>query len=164
MENFELVQHKLEAFIKKYYFNLILKGSLLFIGFGLLNFLLIISLEYFLWLPTTGRTILFWLFILVEIGLLFKFIGLPLFKLLKISDGIDEFQASQIIGNHFPEVSDKLTNLLQLRKNSKQSDLLLASIDQRSKELTPIPFTLAIEKIMKKKAKPLFITGIIVKN
>ncbi|CAL68244.1 DUF4175 family protein [Christiangramia forsetii] len=145
MENFELVQHKLEAFIKKYYFNLILKGSLLFVGIGLLYFLLMVSLEYFLWLSTTWRTILFWLFIFVEISLLYKFVGLPLIKLLKISEGINEFQASEIIGNHFPEVNDKLKNLLQLRKNSEQSDLLLASINQRSKELTPIPFTRAID-------------------
>ena len=145
MENFGLVQQKLEAFIKKYYLNLILKGCLLFLAAGLIYFLVVVGLEYFLWLSSTGRTILFWLFILVELGLIFFFIGVPLFKLLKISEGIDEFQASRIIGKHFPEVSDKLTNLLQLKKSSKQSDLLLASIDQRSRELTPIPFTNAID-------------------
>ena len=145
MENFGLVQQKLEAFIKKYYFNLILKGSLLFIGIGLLYFLLIVSLEYFLWLSTTGRSILFWLFILIEILLLVKFVGIPFFKLMKLSKGIDEFQASEIIGNHFSEVNDKLTNLVQLKNNSKKSDLLMASIDQRSRELTPIPFNNAID-------------------
>lgn len=145
MENFGLVQEKLEAFIKKYYLNLILRGSLLFLATGLLYFLLVVSLEYFFWLSTTGRSILFWLFILVELGLLFRFVGIPLFKLLKISNGIDEFQASEIIGNHFPEVNDKLKNLLQLKTNGNQSDLLLASINQRSKELTPIPFSQAID-------------------
>ncbi len=145
MGNFGLVQKKLEAFIRKYYLNLILKGSILFISIGVLYFLLIVSLEYFLWLSTTGRSILFWLFIAVELLLLFRFVGIPLFKLLKLSNGIDDFQASRIIGNHFPEVDDKLTNLLQLKNNSKKSDLLLASIEQRSKELTPVPFTNAID-------------------
>ena len=164
MENFGLVQEKLEAFIKKYYLNLILKGSLLFLAIGLLYFLLIIGLEYFLWLSTTGRTILFWLFILVEAFLLFKFIGVPLFKLLKISKGIDEFEASRIIGKHFPEVNDKLTNLLQLKNNSKSSDLLLASIDQKSKQLTPVPFSRAIDlkdnkKYLRYMILPLLIIG-----
>ncbi|MCH4822484.1 hypothetical protein ML462_04805 [Gramella lutea] len=145
MGNFGLVKQKLEAFIKKYYLNLILKGSILFLATGLLYFLLITALEYFLWLSTLGRSILFWLFILVEFLLLFKFVGIPLFRLLKISKGIDEFQASEIIGKHFPEVQDKLTNLLQLQENSKKSDLLLASIEQRSRELTPVPFTNAID-------------------
>ncbi|QYA24881.1 hypothetical protein G3I01_04945 [Gramella sp. MT6] len=145
MGNFGLVQQKLEAFIKKYYLNLILKGSILFLATGLLYFLLVIGLEYFLWLSTTGRSILFWLFVLVEVLLLFNFVGIPLFKLLKISKGIDEYKASKIIGKHFPEVNDKLTNLLQLKNNSRQSDLLLASIDQRSRELTPVPFSGAID-------------------
>jgi len=145
MENFGLVQEKLEAFIKKYYINLILKGSLLFLAAGLFYFLLVVGLEYLLWLSITGRSILFWLFIIVEIALLYKFVGIPLFKLLKISNGIDRYQASKIIGNHFPEVNDKLTNLLQLKENTKKSDLLLASIDQRSLELTPIPFKNAID-------------------
>lgn len=145
MENFGLVQEKLEAFIRKYYLNLILKGSLLFLAAGLLYFLIVVGLEYFFWLSTTGRSILFWMFITVEIFLLYKFIGVPLLKLLKLSKGIDEFQASRIIGKHFPEVNDKLTNLLQLKNNSKQSELLFASIDQRSKELTPIPFSRAID-------------------
>ncbi|MCG9971417.1 DUF4175 family protein [Christiangramia crocea] len=145
MENFGLVQEKLEAFIKKYYLNLILKGSLLFLATGLLYFLIVVGLEYFLWLSTTGRSILFWLFIAVELILLFKFIGIPLLKLLKLSKGINEFQASEIIGRYFPEVNDKLTNLLQLKHNARQSELLLASIDQRSRELTPVPFTNAID-------------------
>ncbi|SDR92214.1 hypothetical protein SAMN04488552_1521 [Christiangramia echinicola] len=140
-----MVQEKLEAFIKKYYLNLILKGSILFIATGLIYFLLIIGLEYFFWLSTTGRSILFWLFIIVELLLLFNFVGIPLFKLLKISKGIDQFEASRIIGKHFPGVNDKLTNLLQLKNNSKQSDLLIASIDQRSRELNPIPFSKAID-------------------
>jgi len=145
MENFGLVQEKLEAFIKKYYINLILKGSLLFLAAGLFYFLLVVGLEYLLWLSTTGRSILFWLFIIVEIALLYKFVGIPLFKLLKISNGIDRYQASKIIGDHFPEVNDKLTNLLQLKENTNKSDLLLASINQRSLELTPIPFKNAID-------------------
>ena len=151
MENFGLVREKLEAFIKKYYLNLILKGSILFLATGLLYFLLVIGLEYFLWLSTTGRTILFWVFLIVEFLLLFNFVGIPLFKLLKISRGIDEFQASRIIGRHFPEVNDKLTNLLQLKSDSKKSDLLIASIDQRSKELTPIPFSNAVDLRQNKK-------------
>ena len=145
MGNFGLVRQKLEAFIKKYYLNLILKGSILFLATGLLYFLLMVSLEYFLWLSTTGRSVLFWLFIIVEFLLLFNFVGIPFFKLLKISKGLDEYEASNIIGRHFPEVNDKLTNLLQLKNNSRQSDLLIASIDQRSRELTPIPFSRAID-------------------
>ncbi|MCP9199300.1 hypothetical protein MKO06_05245 [Gramella sp. GC03-9] len=145
MENFGLVKRKLEAFIKKYYLNLIIKGGILFLAFGALYFLLIVGLENFLWLDSPGRKTLFWLFIVIEIALFSYYILIPALKLFKISKGINDFQASEIIGNHFPEVNDKLTNLLQLRGNSKDSELLLASIDQRSKELQPIPFSRAVD-------------------
>nr|WP_294935114.1 DUF4175 family protein [uncultured Flavobacterium sp.] len=135
---------KLEAFIKKYYANELLKGSILFIGLGLLYFIFTLLVEHFLWLQPRGRSFLFWLFIIVEVFLLLRFILFPIFKLVKLQKGIDYAQASRIIGNHFSEVSDKLTNFLQLNEQSDSSELLLASIEQKAKNLQPIPFSNAI--------------------
>ncbi len=50
-----------------------------------------------------------------------------------------------MIGRHFPEIDDKLYNLLEFADNNVQSELLLASIDQRSSLMRPIPFTKAID-------------------
>ena len=144
METKSLIYQKLEAFIKKYYTNELVKGVILFVGFGLLYFFFTLFVEYFLWLKPVGRTILFWLFIAVQLFLLSRFILFPLFKLVKLQKGIDYKQASQIIGNHFTEVNDKLTNFLQLAENNQQSELLLASIEQKGKSLQPIPFSNAI--------------------
>src|SRR5690606_8502871 len=74
-----------------------------------------------------------------------RFIVFPIAKLLKLKEGIDFAKASKIIGNHFPEVDDKLLNVLQLKENKLESELLLASIDQKSKELQPIPFVNAVD-------------------
>ncbi|RAR49660.1 coiled-coil domain-containing protein [Flavobacterium lacus] len=144
METKSLIYQKLESFIKKYYTNELLKGVILFVGFGLLYFFFTLFVEYFLWLKPVGRTILFWLFIAVQLVLLSRFILFPLFKLVKLQKGIDYKQASQIIGSHFTEVNDKLTNFLQLAENNQQSELLLASIEQKGKSLQPIPFSNAI--------------------
>ncbi|MFV9551858.1 DUF4175 family protein [Algibacter sp. PT7-4] len=144
MNNFKDIQNKLEAFIKRYYTNELLKGTILFFAIGLLYFLFTLFIEHILWLNTTFRTILFWLFIGVEIGLLIKFIFIPLAKLFKFKKGIDYEKASKIIGIHFPEVNDKLLNVLQLNDSNSKSELLLASINQKSSELKPIPFKLAI--------------------
>ncbi|MDT0647235.1 DUF4175 family protein [Zunongwangia sp. F260] len=144
MDHFKKIQEKLEGFIRKYYFNLLLKGAILFVTVGLLYFLLILGIEYFFWLNSFGRAVLFWLFIAVEALLLAKFILIPLFKLLKLSEGLNKIEASRLIGRHFPEVNDKLLNVLQLKENSSQSDLLLASIDQKAKDLQPVPFTSAV--------------------
>ncbi|MBU7570483.1 MAG: hypothetical protein KAF41_07520, partial [Flavobacterium sp.] len=68
----------------------------------------------------------------------------PIFKLFKLQKGIDYEEASAIIGSHFSEVNDKLKNFLQLSNDSNQSELLLASIDQKAQTLNPIPFGNAI--------------------
>ncbi len=145
MDNFRNIQDKLHGFISKYYTNEIIKGAILFVSFGLLYFIFTLFIEYFLWLRPIARTFLFWVFLLVEFGLLLKFILLPIFKLIGIQKGISPEMASKIIGKHFNEIDDKLLNLLQLKGSKAQTDLLLASIEQRSVELRHIPFKKAID-------------------
>ena len=161
MESKSVIYSKLEAFIRKFYTNEIIKGVLLFIGLGLLYFIFTLLVEHFLWLSTTGRTILFWLFVAVEVFLLVKFIALPIFKLFKLQKGINYTDASKIIGNHFSEVGDKLLNFLQLSNANEQSELLLASIDQKANALQPIPFANAIDFKGNKKYLPFAIIPIL---
>lgn len=166
MSNFKNIQDKLEAFISRFYTNELIKGAILFFAIGLLYFLFTLFIESVLWLNPTARTILFWLFIVVEMVLLAKFIFLPLAKLLKLQNGIDYEDASKIIGTHFPEVNDKLLNVLQLKQSKSQSELLLASIEQKSIELKPIPFNFAVNfkkniSYLKYAAIPVLILAII---
>lgn len=144
MNYFSNILEKLEQFIRKYYTNELIKGAILFFAIGLLYLIATLLIEHFLWLSQTGRTILFWMFILVEGALFFRFIAFPIAKLFKLQKGIDFTQASNIIGNHFPEVGDKLLNLLQLQQKNEQSELLLASIEQKSEEMQSIPFVNAV--------------------
>ncbi|MGE4346804.1 MAG: hypothetical protein AB7D46_05240 [Flavobacteriaceae bacterium] len=79
MSNINLIYNKLEGFIRKYYTSQLIKGVIFFIGIGLLYFLFTLFIEYFLWLKPAGRTILFWLFVGVELFLFLRFICFPLF-------------------------------------------------------------------------------------
>ena len=144
MTNFKSIHDKLELFIRRYYSNKLIKGAILFFAIGLLYFIATLLIEYTLWLNPTARTILFWTFVVVEIALLVRFIISPLAKLFKLQKGINYEDASKIIGNHFPEVNDRLLNVLQLNNDKIKSELLIAGIDQKSLELKPIPFKLAI--------------------
>ena len=135
MNSINLIYSKLEQFIRKYYTNQLIKGIFFFIGLGLIYFLFTLFIEYFLWLKPAGRTLLFWLFIGVELFLFLRFICFPVFKLFKIQKGIGYKQASTIIGNHFTEVSDKLTNFLQLSENQEKLFLLLP-FGERSEQAT----------------------------
>ncbi|OUS02380.1 hypothetical protein A9Q86_03805 [Flavobacteriales bacterium 33_180_T64] len=159
---FKNIQAKLERFVKRYYTNELLKGAILFFAIGLLYFLFTLFVEYVLWLSPNARTILFWIFVLVELSLFTKFIAIPLAKLFKLQKGINHEEASKIIGQHFSEVNDKLLNVLQLQQTHSESELLVASIDQKSAELSPIPFKYAINfgtntKYLKYAAIPIII-------
>lgn len=162
MGEFSKIQQKLQQFSRKYYTNELIKGSILFVSLGLIYLFFTLFIEYFLWLQPTARTILFWLFIVVELFLLFRFICFPIFKIIGLQKGISFEEASKIIGNHFPEVQDKLLNVLQLQQTNLQSDLLAAGIEQKSKELQPISFNKAIDfsnnkKYLKYVLIPIFI-------
>lgn len=124
---------------------MLVKGALLFFVLGLLFLIVILGVEYFLWMNSIGRFILLLAFIMVEGYLFFRYILTPLFYLFRIKEGISNKQASTIIGKHFPEVGDKLLNLLDLAEDSQKSELLLASIEQRSEKLDPIPFAKAVD-------------------
>lgn len=158
-----VIYDKLEAFIKKYYTNELIKGSLFFIGLGLIYFLVTLFIEYFLWLKPSYRTFLFVLFIIVEAFLFFRFILIPIFKLFKLKSGIDYKVASAIIGTHFSEVQDKLINFLQLSQDqsSVSSELVLASIEQKSNSLYPIPFGNAINFKANSKYFPLALAPLV---
>ncbi len=162
MSTFKIIQQKLEEFIKKYYTNELIKGAILFFAIGLFYFLVTLLVEYFLWLNPGGRRLLFWTFVVVEVALFIRFIAFPLAKLFKLQKGIDYEEASKIIGNHFPQVNDKLLNVIQLNQNQRESELLAASIDQKASELRPIPFKSAVNfkrnaKYLKYAAIPIII-------
>ncbi|MCX6351498.1 MAG: DUF4175 family protein [Bacteroidetes bacterium] len=109
--------------------------------------------EYYGRFGTGTRTGLFYTFILLNLFILGRYIIIPLLKLNQIGKTITDEQAANIIGNHFGEIKDKLLNTLQLKAQAEanSSSLLLASIEQRTKELKPIPFVNAVDSKANKK-------------
>lgn len=144
MKNLDNIHEKLKSFLKRFYTNEIIKGGIFFVLFGLLYFFLTLFIEYFFWLEPQLRTFLFWSFIFIELLLLFRFVVVPIFKLVGLKSGLTDEQASKIIGDHFKEIDDKLLNIIQLEQSNEKSELLLASIEQKSGELRPFSFNSAI--------------------
>jgi hypothetical protein len=145
MSNYTQIQEKLRNFTRKFYINEIIRGSIFFLSLGLIYFLFTLFIEHALWMGVAGRTVLFWLFITIELFLLIRFVVIPFMRLLGLKKGISDEEASVIIGRHFKEVEDKLLNVIQLKNDTVSTDLIEASIEQKSSELSPIPFRRAIE-------------------
>jgi hypothetical protein len=140
---------KLDGFIRKYYLNQIIRGSIYFFGILLASYLLLTLTEFLTYLSITLRTLLFWSFISIHLALLFLLIIRPAIKYFNLGNKISHSQAATILGNHFPDIQDKLLNTLELttlaEKHPEKAEIILASIDQRIEKFKPIPFTLAID-------------------
>ena len=147
-ENYELLIGKINNFIRKYYLNNLLRG-LIFLGAGLFSAYVVITLsEYFGNFNTIFRTILFYFFIVLNLGLIAWLVIPSLMAWLKLGKTLTHDEAAQIIGKHFNDVNDKLLNTLQLKKQAVNDErhraLIEASIDQKIELLKPVSFPSAI--------------------
>lgn len=144
----------LDAFIRKYYKNLLIRGILYTVGIVLTLFLVAVLLEHFGWLSRLSRGLIFWLGLSSAVAVLVWLVLRPLLKMIGRGKRLSHADAARIVGKHFPEVSDKLLNLLQLMEapeNSKYSecseysDLLKAAIEQKTALMRPVPMLNAID-------------------
>ena len=147
--DYELLIAKLDAFIRRYYKDRLIRGGLYAVGLLAGAFLVVALLEHFGRFNSLARTVLFWGFLIAAGTVLVRFVAGPLVKLFRLGPVISHAQAARIIGTHFGEVKDKLLNTLQLREQAGahpgRRELIEASIAQRSRELGPVPFAQAID-------------------
>lgn len=147
-DNYLFLIGKLDEFIRKYYKNQLIRGAIYSFAAFLLSFILIDLTEYYFYLGIAARTSLFYLFLLLNFSLIARLVILPAVHYYQLGKIIDHRTAAEIIGNHFPQVKDKLLNTLQLRElaghSPDQTALISASIDQKIELLKPVPFTSAI--------------------
>ncbi len=138
---------KLNAFIRKYYKNLVVRGIIYTLLLLIVFFVALNVIEYFGWTSTTFRSIVFYSYLLLTLFVVCYWIIFPLFKLFRIGKTLSYSQAAKIIGNYFSDIQDKLLNLLQLQEIAKTSDneLLSAAIEQKTRLLSPVPFQKAVD-------------------
>lgn len=167
--SFSILLAKLQEFISKYYLQKILKGVLQLCLVFITLYLISTSLEYNLYFGTAVRTFFFWAVILGIFGLFVFWVVIPLYHFLNYRTRMDAKQASLIIGDHFPEVQDKLLNVLtlnEMKSSHPAAELIEASINQKSNGLVFVRFNEAIDWAKNRKLGrylilPLFILGVI---
>lgn len=148
LTNSNILINKLDAFIRKYYKNQLIRGVLYFTGLMLFVFLLVILLAHFGEYGTFIRAVLFYLTVVTGLFLLIKYLFLPVRGLLKLGKTMSYEEASAIVGKHFPNISDRLLNTLQLMQKdvpNSGNEFLEAAIKQKTDQLKPIPFVAAID-------------------
>ncbi|PKK36613.1 ATPase [Siphonobacter sp. SORGH_AS_0500] len=137
---------QLDEYKRKFYTNLLLKGILFSAAVVLSAYLLLNTLEYFGHFGTIFRTVLFFGFVAVFLFSIIFWVIKPLVYLYGKQKPLSNEQAAQQIGRFFPEVGDRLLNTLQLvGLNHNQNELILASIEQKSQQLTLVKFADAVK-------------------
>lgn len=158
MDNFQQLINNLKAYKSKFYKNQLLKGILLTTALVLAAFTAINILEYFGNFDTTLRASLFFSFLGLAVLSSYQWIFVPLLRLFELNKPITDAEAAQQIGKYFPDVDDKLLNVLQLAPQPPKGDfdvrgvtppsgaggLLFASINQKSQQLSVFNFADAV--------------------
>jgi len=143
--NSSKVVQQLRLYKRKYYINRLTRGSIYFGAILLSVYLFISSLEYTIRLNSFGRAALFFLFVGVFLFMLYKWVVDPFLRIVNNKRQISDEEAARQIGLFFPEVKDRLLNVLQLQKNSDfQNTLLSASIAQKTQQISVVSFPTAI--------------------
>ena len=145
-ENGNNIKQQLREYKRKYYLNILIKGVIFSLLLISITFLAANSIEFLLRLNSVGRAALFVALIGVFSFSMIQWVLKPIIVLFNNKQQISDEEAAKQIGQYFPEVKDKLLNVLQLSSLPNASEALIkAGIKQKTKDISYVPFSSAID-------------------
>lgn len=159
------IHANIESFKKRFYQRDLYTGIIITLSGVTALFLLFIISEFLFRFNGTLRAVLFYSFLAILSASSIKNILFPIAKLIGLAKSITTLEAAKKIGEYFPEIGDRLTNTLQLEAD-ENSELVLASIEQKTNSIAPFKFKEAVSfenltKVSKWALIPLFFVIII---
>jgi hypothetical protein len=139
----DLIRQRLHAAVRRITLAELAFGFVLMLGIVAAFWVLSVAVEAGFWLGATPRSALFWVLTILTAGLFIYFLLLPALRLAGLLKGPTEEGVAQQIGTRYPEVSDRLVNLLHLA-NGRHSDapglLVDRAVRALSEQVQPVPF------------------------
>ncbi|MEZ4700340.1 MAG: DUF4175 family protein [Rhodothermales bacterium] len=136
------IRARLQAIARRQQLAEMAWGGVFFLGALAAVWLLSVAIEASLWLDTAFRKALFWSIVVVAVGLAYWFMVRPLLRMAGWLRGPSEEQIAREIGRRFPEVSDRLTNLLQLaagRTSPSPPSFIDHAVASLGRGIEPVP-------------------------
>jgi len=146
-KNYKQFVDKLNSYIRKFYLYQLIRGFILFIVLLVVYYSCIATLEYFNYFDPTIKISIVLITFLLTIIIFSYFLFIPLFKLLGIGKQMTYYDISTLLSKTYPEIKDKLINIIELAKESDSVyslELKQASIEQKIDELKIFQFKDAI--------------------
>ncbi len=158
--------HQLQDFKRKFYRNMLLRGSIFAVGLLLCVYIAYSLLEYMFYFPAFVRAFLLFSFVALVVYTFIRWIVLPVSALANLKKVLTDEQAAQRVGLYYPDIRDKLLNAIQLQNLDRTNDLIAASITQRTGALLNFRFTDAVTyrentPLLKYVALPVFVALLI---
>ena len=139
----QAIRQRLQAAIRRITLADLLYGLVLTLGIVSALWLLSTAIEAGFWLGTTPRSVVFWVFLIVTLGLVVSFLVVPLLRLVGVLRGPSEEAVARRIGTRYPEVSDRLVNMLHLvegRASDAPTPLIDGAVRMLGEQVRAVPF------------------------
>ena len=137
-------------------------NSLLFGTVMLLSVAAALLLELAFRLNTTGRTLLFVIVVLILGGVFVWHVARPLLRSLGLLRSADDFSLAALVGSHFPQIHDRLLNILQLHRELQSGkslyspELIDASFQDLAQNISGLDFSTSLDDSTIKRSAKVF--------
>lgn len=139
----QAVRERLRITARRISLAVLLRGLLITTGILCTTWIVLVALEAGFWLDIKPRAAFFWMFIVLTIGLFVFYLVLPALRTLGLIKGPSDEALARQIGNRFPEISDRLVNLLQLaegRSSTAPEELVDRAVEILGNQISEVPF------------------------
>ena len=113
---------EIEKFADKFYLNRMLKGALIFLGVLSVSYLFFSSCAYFFELQSWIRLCFLVGFVGLNLTVFIRLLLIPCGQYFRIFRRMTQVESASLIGNMFPDISDRLLNTIQLIKQSNTAN------------------------------------------
>ena len=151
MDSYVSFTRKLDVFLRRFYLNKAFKGLLMLLSILFVLLIIFSVSEYFSFFSVPIRTVLFWFFLTVaSVGFLFLCLY-PFLQAIGMVRRMSYKQAARYLASRYPELDDRLYNIIDLQAIKDDKDdlqipisLLEAAINQVSSRFASYRFEKSI--------------------
>lgn len=139
----EAIRRRLQTTINRITLAELITGLLLIAGISTAILLIALGIEASLWLDVTTRTVLFWILIIVTSSVAIVLLARPLLRRFGLISGLSEDSVASRIGARYPEVADRLSNMLDLvngHRTEAPDSLVDSAVRMLGTQLQNVPF------------------------
>jgi len=127
--------------LRTYYAREWMKYVIVFLFIATLVFLLLVFLEWILWIPSSYKKLMIWFYVVLIVYLSVKFIFLPGLRYFGYFRDVTEMDVAEELGKKIPGLQDKLLNYLQLEKlTDYPQSLVERELKRREQQLSVYDF------------------------